>query len=139
MPPHSYRSLTIAAISACVLLVAIPIVVLRARSNANSEQAWEEQHHAELVHLKSDAEGLAIEGKLAEAHARYRAIQDLVGGRQIKDPLIWDMLEQCKADQDRVYAVLLKKMERSVIPVVPETAPTTQPSVQRQIPAYPKE
>src|SRR5207249_4040347 len=73
------------------------------------------------IRLKSDAEGLAIAGKLSEAHAKYRQIMLLVSGRQIKDPLLFDEVEQCKTDQDRIYAVILKSMEQRIAPNAPAT------------------
>src|SRR5882724_13152986 len=107
------RTILLAFILPSVAAVAIPLGIWLARPRVDEEQLWEQQHHAEMVKLKGEAEALAIDGKLPESHAKYRAIQELAAGRKIKDPLIWDMLEQCKTDQDRVYAVLLKKMERS--------------------------
>src|SRR5205085_602182 len=65
--------------------------------------------NADLLKLKSEAEALAIEGQLAEAHEKYRQLQALAVGRDIKDPLLWDIMERAKLDQDNVYMLLLRK------------------------------
>src|SRR5439155_21410556 len=84
-------------------------------------EPWEKEIYPQIIRLKSDAEGMAIAGKLAEAHEKYRQIMLLVAGRQIKDPLLFDEVEQCKTDQDRIYAVILKAMEQRLAPNAPAT------------------
>ena len=47
--PH--KSLLIAAIGACVLVIVIPMILWLAHGRADPEDAWEQEHHAELVQL----------------------------------------------------------------------------------------
>ena len=55
----------------------------------------------ELSALKSQAESLAIDGKLEEAHAKYRELQEHSVGRTIKDSLFWGRARGgAKVDQD---------------------------------------
>jgi hypothetical protein len=123
------------AVLAIVASASITVVIMR--HSAKQPDAWEQEHHAEIVQLKSEAESLAIAGKLPEAHAKYREIMNLVGGRQLKDPLLFDEVEQAKTDQDRVYNILLKTMERDVAPVAVEPAPVVSQSTQPSGP-YPQ-
>src|SRR2546429_5634811 len=119
------RALWITLIVAAVaLLGGGGYLVYRAVSPAKTSTAdpWEQENYSKIIELKSDAERLAIAGKLPEAHEKYRQIMLLVAGRRIKDPLLFDEVEQCKTDQDRIYAVILKTMEQSVAPQGPQTA-----------------
>ena len=109
------------------LLVAIPVIALLSwaiarrgapapRHNAMAENV---RNNADLLTLKSEAESLAIQGQLAEAHEKYRRLQQLAVGRDIKDPLFWDIMERAKFDQDKIYTMLLNQMA----PAVPDPRP----------------
>lgn len=71
--------------------------------------------HAVIIARKGEAEALAIAGKLADAHAKYREIEVLVGPKQIADSALWDLVERCKQDQDRIYALLLTERENTLL------------------------
>src|SRR3954447_4141585 len=71
--------------------------------------AADTKKNADLLALKSEAEALAIQGKLEEAHERYRRLAALAAGRDIRDPLLWDVMERAKVDQDRIYAILVSR------------------------------
>lgn len=73
--------------------------------------AADEARNADLLLLKSEAEALAIAGRLEEAHAKYRQMTGLASGREFHGPLLWDILERAKVDQDRVYWILLSRMD----------------------------
>ena len=110
-------ALTAAAVSfAIVAVAALVIVAILSRGRGGARQpgdrsvtSAEMRANADLLALKSEAEALAIEGRLDEAHARYRRLQELAVGRDIKDPLLWDIMERAKLDQDNVYMLLLRK------------------------------
>src|SRR5213075_1669069 len=121
-------------VAAVALLGGGGYLVYRAVSPAKTSalDAWEQENYPTIIELKSDAERLAIAGELPEAHKKYRQIMLLVAGRRIKDPLLFDEVEQCKTDQDRIYAVILKTMEQGVAPQVPQSAQ----SQGAQSPAY---
>jgi len=68
-----------------------------------------------IIALKNDAERLAIGGDLVAAHERYRQIEQLVGGRRIKDSALWDLAERAKQDQDRVYDLLLTRLQNELL------------------------
>src|SRR5438093_13338532 len=108
-------------VAAIALLGGGGYLLIRGNQPAKTAQIepWEKEIYPQIIRLKSDAEGMAIAGKLAEAHEKYRQIMLLVAGRQIKDPLLFDEVEQCKTDQDRIYAVILKSMEQRIAPNVP--------------------
>lgn len=110
--------LTAAAVSfAIVGLAALVIVALLSRDRNTGMRkpgdrtvtSAEMRANADLLSLKSEAEALAIEGRLEESHAKYRKLQELAVGRDIKDPLLWDVMERAKLDQDNVYMLLLRK------------------------------
>ena len=62
----------------------------RAPAKTSTADPWEQENYSKIIELKSDAERLAIAGKLPEAHEKYRQIMLLVAGRRIKDPLLFD-------------------------------------------------
>jgi hypothetical protein len=109
--------LTAAAVSFAIIAVAALVVVaLLSRDRGGARQpgdrtvtSAEMRANADLLALKSEAEAMAIEGKLEESHAKYRKLQELAVGRDIKDPLLWDIMERAKLDQDNVYMLLLRK------------------------------
>ncbi len=61
----------------------------------------------ELIAIKSQAESLAIDGKLHEAHATYRELSNRIAGHKIKDPFFWDVFDRARVDQDRIYTMIL--------------------------------
>ena len=80
---------------------------------------------AELLELKGQAEALAIDNKLPEAHAKYRELFSRVQGRDIKDPAFWDLIERAKIDQDWIFRIMLAQRDpaRVLTPPLPATAP----------------
>jgi len=132
------RALLVTLLVAAVLLLGgggylVYRVAAPARPQATDD--WEREVHPKIVQLKSEGEALAIAGRLPEAHEKYRQIMLLVAGHSIKDPLLFDEVEQCKTDQDRIYAVILKTMEQKVAPNALQ-AQTEQTQSQQQ--AYPR-
>ena len=84
---------------------------------------------AELLDLKNQAEKLAIDNKLAEAHAKYRELFLRAQGHDIKDPAYWDLMERAKIDQDWIYRILLSQRDpaRVLTPPLPRTQPASAP------------
>jgi len=111
--------------AACLLLGGlIGVVAMRAgwfdrRNSVGAEEM------AEIVKMKSDAEKLALDGNLDAAHAKYRELEQRLVGRNIKDPLFWDILERTKVDKDRIYTILLDKAQSQFPPekVMPTPGP----------------
>ncbi len=101
--------------------------LFRPHTSRSGDFAADQAANADLVALKSDAEALAIEGKFPEAHEKYRQISRLAAGRNIKDPLLWDIVERAKSDQDRIYAILLARA--GAADAASTTAPVTQATV----------
>src|SRR5258706_14611465 len=98
----------IAAVS--VVVIALVIVLMR----GGGRDAFTPEQVKEIAAIKAEAERLAIEGKLAEAHAKYQQIEQTVAGRRIRESAVWDLTERAKADQDRVYSLLLSEMEGKI-------------------------
>src|SRR2546430_1307494 len=110
------RKNSIAALYAAVgvlALVAIALVIVLVIRHGRGD-AFTPQQVKEIVAIKAEAERLAIAGKLAEAHARYQQIEQMVAGRRIRESAVWDLTERAKADQDRVYSLLLSEMEGKI-------------------------
>jgi len=106
------------ALVAIALAVLIPVLIQQSRKRAD-DRYWLENYD-NLLALKGEAENLAISGNLPQAHALYRQIERLVGGRSPADPRLWDLTERAKQDQDRIYATLMT----AALP--PPTKPTPQ-------------
>jgi hypothetical protein len=118
--------LIVAIAATALVLLLVPLLVWMQRSNAAKEQQpdqWEREHYDQIVAIKTEAEEYAVNGRLPESHEKYRQIAELVGGRKIKDPQLFDLLEQARSDQTRVYGIMLRMMEREA--ALPATAPTT--------------
>ena len=98
----------LAAVVAVTLLVLVAIGSgVGERDQVREDRYWREIHD-HLVYLKGEAERLAIEGNLEGAHAKYREIEKLVGGRHPSSSALWDLAERCKQDQDRIYNILIE-------------------------------
>src|SRR6184192_1907097 len=102
-----------------VIALVVILVAQRNRDAFTSEQVQE------IAAIKAGAERLVIEGRLAEAHAKYQQIEQRVAGRRIRESAVWDLTERAKADQDRVYGLLLSEMESKIIA---RNAAATQPA-----------
>src|SRR2546421_4409388 len=114
-----------AAVGVLALVVIAMMIVLVVRPGARD--AFAPQQVKEIAAIKGEAERLAIEGKLAEAHAKYQHIEQMVAGRRIRESAVWDLTERAKADQDRVYSLLLSEMEgKLVASAAAATRPTTR-------------
>jgi hypothetical protein len=96
--------LAVCVTTACIVLTS------RSSTPTDAQRSWEDANHDRIIALKSEAEGFAIEGKLAEAHAKYREMERLIGGRKMKDASLFDIIEAARGDQDRIYKMLLRAM-----------------------------
>src|SRR5437773_10579011 len=107
------------------VFVAVAIALSQKRGGSAPAAGWTEL--SELVSIKNDAESLAIEGKLPEAHAKYRELFARAQGHDIKDPAYWDLMERAKLDQDRIYVILLAQQDpaRVLTPPLPNNGATT--------------
>lgn len=73
------------------------------------EGASERALAARVLELKSEAEQFVKIGDLAEAHNRYKAMEQLVAGREIKDPALREDVLSARAAQEKVFALLLER------------------------------
>jgi hypothetical protein len=107
------------------VFVAVAIALIQKRGGGAAPTGWTEV--GELVSIKNQAESLAIEGKLPEAHAKYRELFARAQGHDIKDPAYWDLMERAKLDQDRIYVILLAQQDpaRVLTPPLPNSTPAT--------------
>jgi len=94
-----------------VLVIAVIVLVLR----TGGRDAFTPEQVQEIAAIKGEAERLALAGKLAEAHAKYQQIEQRMAGRRIRESAVWDLTERAKADQDRVYSLLLSEMEARLV------------------------
>src|SRR5881394_3685157 len=106
-------------------LVVVAIALIAIVMRAGGRDAFSPDEVKEIARIKGEAERLVIEGKLAEAHAKYQMIEEKIAGRKIKDTSVWDLTERAKQDQDRVYSLLLSEMESNLIV---KTAAATRPA-----------
>jgi len=109
------------------------------RGASSADLAWEASHRDQLIELKGQAESLAIDGNLAEAHRKYRELSQLIAGHTIRDANLWDLMDKAKADQDRVYSILLTRAEGQYAAAYPRPAqaPSGSESMTLQTPAAP--
>ncbi|HEV8290788.1 MAG TPA: hypothetical protein VGP94_02640, partial [Tepidisphaeraceae bacterium] len=113
----------IALIAGLALPLIAVAIVLGVRSGRD---AFTPQQVQEIAAIKAEAEKLAIDGKLAEAHAKYQQIEQRVAGRRIRESAVWDLTERAKADQDRVFSLLLSEMEAKLAARAAAMRPTTR-------------
>src|SRR6267142_6001370 len=120
-PTHAlYAAMAVLAMAVIALAV---VLVIR----TGGRDAFTPEQVQEIAAIKGEAERLALAGKLGEAHAKYRQIEQRVAGRRIRESAVWDLTERAKADQDRVYSLLLSEMEaRLVACAAAVTRPTTR-------------
>src|SRR3954465_5281322 len=132
MPTQKARNiLVVAAVALAVCAAVIIPIALTGNHQAKDvaqADAWEDENYPKAIQLKGEAETLALGGKIAEAHEKYRQIEQLVGSHKVRDPRFWDLLQQVKADQDRVYNLALRIMERDVAGALTNDTSPNDPS-----------
>src|SRR5215213_9337916 len=119
--PLKHRISIAAACAALVIIAALALWI-----HSRTKDAFTAQQVQEIAAIKAEAERLAIEGKLAEAHAKYQQIEQRIAGRRIRESAVWDLTERAKADQDRVFTLLLSEMEAKMAGNAAATRPTTR-------------
>src|SRR5215208_1247547 len=119
----SIHALYGALASLVVVLIVLSIVLVM---RGGGRDGFTPEQVQEIAAIKAEAERLAIEGKLAEAHAKYQQIEQRIAGRRIRESAVWDLTERAKADQDRVFALLLSEMEARMAGSAAATRPTTR-------------
>ncbi len=117
-----------AAVAATLLLIGAFLVY-----SFWPQQNWEQANRSQIIALKSEAQQLATDGKLREAHARYQQLESLVAGHNITDPLLQEQVIAAQREQQQVFLSLLPKAaspveNRAVVPQSQPVAPlaTTQ-------------
>jgi hypothetical protein len=113
-------------LAAAVVILGIVVALVAVLNKSNQDASL-----ARLIALKGEAEQLAIDGKLPEAHAKYREFFKVANQRVINVPGYWNLMERAQLDQDRVYLLLLARDEvdptRVLTPPLP-TRPATAPA-----------
>jgi hypothetical protein len=105
------RPIILFSILAALIVISVSVMIfLLTRSKGSLSQDEIQQ----IALVKSEAEALAIAGKLPESHARYQQIEQLIAGRRIRDTALWDLVERAKYDQDRIYSLILSEHEAEV-------------------------
>jgi len=109
-----------ALVGAALLITTLAILfIARGRPAADPRRAWEDANRDHIIALKSQAEELTIAKKLPEAHAKYRELEKLVGAQQISDPRLFDLVDQARLDQSRVYRMIMHGMDPAAIDAGP--------------------
>ena len=101
------------------------------------EARWDREHFSQILDLKYQAESLAGQGRLVEAHRAYYELQRLVGSHAIKDPVLFDHVDAARADQAQVYGLLLADVQRRQQQAASQPPPGTQPTTSTA--SYPKQ
>ena len=91
-----------------------PSTSVRSAATLDAEAAWEAEHRADFFRLKSEAESHVVAGDLTGGHERYRQLMQLAGGHAIHDPALYDLVNDAKGDQQRVFGMLLTKQEAAM-------------------------
>ena len=79
---NSILALCGAVAALAIVVIAVVIVLTR----GGGRDAFTPEQVKEIAAIKAEAERLAIDGKLAEAHAKYQQIEQMVAGRRIREP-----------------------------------------------------
>jgi hypothetical protein len=123
----------VAGMLACAVLLLGTFAILR------ESDSWDQDHRAAVINLKIKAESLGAAGQLEESQQEYRRLDKLIGGRDIRDPQLKQLIESARIDQDRIYHALLANiLERNrpqsraanaTSPATPGPAPSVAPGV----------
>src|ERR1051325_1609344 len=105
------RKNSIYALGGAIVALVIVVIAVMFLLSRPRRDAFTPQQVKEIATIKGEAERLALEGHLAEAHAKYQQIEQMIAGRRIRESAVWDLTERAKADQDRVNGLLLSEME----------------------------
>ena len=112
--------LVVAAVGVTALVI---LLVGRPGKGPDPRRQWEDANRDRIIALKSEAEALTIKRKLPEAHAKYRELEKLIGGRTIQDPRLFDLVDQARLDQSRVYTMILHAMSPQAVEKQPLPTP----------------
>jgi hypothetical protein len=88
-------------------MVACAVILLCTFAFLRASDSWDQDHRAVVIDMKNKAEALAAAGKLREAHEQYRELDKLIGGRDVQDAQLKQLIESARVDQDRIYHSLL--------------------------------
>ncbi len=103
---------------------------------------WEQDNHARILVLRGQGDVLATVGKSSDAVEKYQQLFQLVGTRQLRNPILQAELRQARAAFDRLrnQAVAVQPIPASLPNPGPATAPVasvqgTDPNAKPQPPA----
>jgi hypothetical protein len=85
------------------LVVGMIIGVLWLLRGETPTATWEQQHRAEILSIKSQAETLALNGQNQEAYNKYLELERLVSGQTITDPFLQEELTLSFQRRDALY------------------------------------
>ena len=81
------------------------------KGQESPEVAWENANREQIIALKAEADRLALDQRLREAHGKYAQIQKLVAGRLITNPYLADSIDHARVAQERVFRLLMDQFE----------------------------
>mgnify|MGYP005835583241 CR=1 FL=1 len=140
MAPRSTRqrrrgsALAIAVIAlVCLALAATLITLIALRDKDRGDTA------ADLLAIKAQAERLAVDGRLREAHEKYLQLQQQAATRPITSDSVRQQLRQAREDQSRIYHMLVAAGPARSAPAdtVPAPPPATLPQAVARVPEAP--
>ncbi len=80
--------------------------------------------YVRLSSMKSKAEELALSGQLAEAHAAYGKLLATSTGSNSADPRVRELFNTARADQERIYRLLISSDPPALKSVEPDATQT---------------
>ncbi|QOV92157.1 DUF4159 domain-containing protein [Humisphaera borealis] len=104
---------------------AVVLIALVWTGQVNWFNSWEKQAYPTVAQFKAEAEAFAVRGALKESHDRYRKIDDLIGGREVHDERLREIVQSARDDAKRVYGLLLSRLAEPAVVVAPPP-PATQ-------------
>lgn len=73
---------------------------------------WEDKHRAELLALKYEADGLAVNNKPRDAYARYDTLFQIVGDHKISSRFLYVDLNAARESMNRQYQLAAPLIEQ---------------------------
>ena len=125
-----------------VVVIGLGLVLWAAAStfyrSAGVPSRWEQTAGPQLLSLKSEAETMVKDGRLADAHSLYQEIQRMVAGRTIENEQLRYEVHAARTAQDRIFLTLIDQANAPPpqLPLEPVIDFTPPPATQAAQIAY---